>query len=774
MLDEVIINSGNPEEKILENLNKRQLEAVISQSPSTLVIAGAGSGKTAVLTRRVAYLIARGETPGKIVCLTFTNKAASEMNTRVRDLLKKVDINLPFVPPWSSDYTNSPLLCTFHALGVKILREFGDELGFQKDFNILDSSDQKTIIKETLKELNVDPKQVNPSLVSYFISSCKQELLEAKDSQNLTKDFLPVFHNLYKKYEQKLKKLNAVDFDDLILKTYLLLANFPEVRQILHRRFQHVLVDEFQDTNPAQFEIIKLLLPVEKLLSQAAEESSRFPESLQNGAQETSTTKQNYGIEAPTSTSLFVVGDDAQSIYGFRGSKIEIILNFNDYYPGTKEIILNQNYRSTQPILDLAEQVLTLNPGQKKKSLFTDNPEKVDIHYYLASDQNDEAEYIIDKLKDLYVHSKDKKDKKTDQSEIAETVFVSDEVFEKPKIKPTSTPKNNDPVSSMFDMYFQSDDTYQASQNYGLQGYNPNSWQVKEVNWKEIKDLNNCVVLYRTHAQSRSLEEVFIKNNLPYRLVSGVRFLDRKEVKDVLAILKFSLNQKDYFSLNRFLSLITKGMGPKTLEKINQFLDGEEVKLAPKVLSALQTCMEVVGTKVENSQTLVDLTGELITALGYEKHLKEKYSKDDAQTKMENIRELYSIMKQFDEDEKDSLNEKLEKFLQQISLMSNADDAGDDTPKINLMSLHQSKGLEFETVFLVGVEEGILPHINAFEEPMQMQEEVRLAYVGVTRAKKHLYLISADSRLYFGQIRANRVSRIFRPFLDSHCIRSEY
>jgi DNA helicase-2/ATP-dependent DNA helicase PcrA len=297
---------------ILQGLNQKQIEAISQVTGSTLVIAGAGSGKTSVLTRRVATLISQDVTPGQILCLTFTNKAAREMNTRVQKILTKSNIHLPHTPPWSQDYTTNPLLCTFHSLGVRVLREFGNYIQLSQTFNILDMDDQKKIIREILKELDVDQKNLNPGLASYFISQCKQELLTAQNSRQISKEFLPIFHQIYKKYETKLRDNQSVDFDDLILLPYILLRDHEEPRDTLQNRWKHIMIDEFQDTNPAQFELVKLLSPIQKI--------SQDPNS-----------------------SIFVVGDDAQSIYGFRGSKIEIILNFEKDYPGTVEIVLNQN-----------------------------------------------------------------------------------------------------------------------------------------------------------------------------------------------------------------------------------------------------------------------------------------------------------------------------------------------------------------------------------------------------------------------------------------------
>jgi DNA helicase-2/ATP-dependent DNA helicase PcrA len=714
---------------ILQGLNQKQIEAISQVTGSTLVIAGAGSGKTSVLTRRVATLISQDVTPGQILCLTFTNKAAREMNTRVQKILTKSNIHLPHTPPWSQDYTTNPLLCTFHSLGVRVLREFGNYIQLSQTFNILDMDDQKKIIREILKELDVDQKNLNPGLASYFISQCKQELLTAQNSRQISKEFLPIFHQIYKKYETKLRDNQSVDFDDLILLPYILLRDHEEPRDTLQNRWKHIMIDEFQDTNPAQFELVKLLSPIQKI--------SQDPNS-----------------------SIFVVGDDAQSIYGFRGSKIEIILNFEKDYPGTVEIVLNQNYRSTQPILNLAEKIISHNPFQKKKELFTDNPESIDINYYLARNDQDEAEYIIKQVHKLY-------GKNQPEPEMEVSVEMEDAPED---LSSFGTPtKSNDPVSSMFDVYLETED---FAPSFGKNTYNPSSWSVPEYNWEGISELNDCVVLYRTHAQSRSLEEQFLKYKLPYKLVSGVRFLDRKEVKDVISILKYVSNRQDMISFSRWFPLITSGAGPKTMQKIIQYLDDPSFPLAPKFQQEINDLSESISHGLETNSELVKFTKELLAEIGYLGYLKAAYpQKEEYQARLENIGEIYSLMIPFESSDL-TLEGKLQKFLEQISLMSSLDqDEQNNSPKISLMSLHQSKGLEFETVFMVGIEDGLLPHQNSLFEPQGLEEEVRLAYVGVTRAKKHLHLISADSRIQYGQIQANPVSRIFRPFLDSHCQR---
>ena len=785
------LSEYSKENAILHNLNSRQAEAVTALTGATLVIAGAGSGKTSVLTRRVANFINQGVTPGSILCVTFTNKAAAEMNHRVQKLLASVGINLPFAPAWKPDYTQSPLLCTFHSLGVRILREFGEFVGLKPEFSILDTDDQTAIVRRILKELNVDIKNLQPKLALYFISQCKQEMLDSSHSRQLSKEYLPIFHQIYRKYEEELQASQVVDFDDLLLLTHTLLSQHETVRSQLHKRWSHVMVDEFQDTNQIQFEIIRLLMP---------------PNRLHNSSTPTH-------FDAQTSTSLFVVGDDAQSIYAFRGSKIGIILNFTKEYPSALEIVLNQNYRSTQPILDLAEKILTHNPHQKKKELFTENPEKIDVHYYLARNERDEVEFIVRTLHRLFAESagkstisatsandenpasrlvipnfEAKSDIHLDQSESDQTNISSyDDGEIDLDISESHTSFDNpvsSGVSSMFDVYLESEDfsPYQQtaqksgfngfsqfSQANNMGGYQPSSWQVPEYKWDTMKELNDVVVLYRTHAQSRIVEETFLKYHVPYRLVSGTRFLDRREIKDVMAMLKYLSNGDDKVSLHRFLPVLLDGVGPKTMEKIMAYLEDFEYPLPPRFAQQVLELFNKLQSVWLNNTNLIDLTKELVTVSGYTRYLKEEFpSKEEFETRMENIGELYSLMFAFDQDKTVELPVRLSAFLEHVGLMTQqeANEGDINTPKISLMSLHQSKGLEFETVFLIGCEDGILPHQNSFMEEKGMEEEVRLAYVGVTRAKRHLYLTSADSRVSFGQIKANPVSRIIRPFLD--------
>jgi superfamily I DNA/RNA helicase len=493
------------------------------------------------------------------------------------------------------------------------------------------------------------------------------------------------------------------------------------------------------------------------------------------------TSSSNQSID-DNSRSLFVTGDDGQSIYGFRGSSIDLILNFNKFYPKSKEIILNQNYRSKKAILDIAEKVLSHNPKQKKKNLFTENPSnELCVYYYLARNHSDEAKYIVQDLYDNLIKKITTKHDINPPKQDKQVIYVSDEDEYQNSV--TGKQKTIDPVSSMFDSMF---DNYIDASNLpkstsysnsniwqdvnSYNHYNPTNWQIPIIDWSNCGELNNCAILYRTHAQSRAIEEVLLSFKVPYRLVSGTRFLDRKEVKDIISILKFVSNGSDKLALNRFLPLIIDGVGPKTMDKIIAFLDDPEYPLPPKFQMLINEVLTKITTIWQSNGNLISLTKELVIELGYLRYLKKEYpDKEDFLVRCENIEEIYSLMLPMEDNKDLSLFDKLAQFLEQISLMSNIDNhESEDIPKINLMTLHQSKGLEFDIVYLIGIEDGLLPHQNSLYELDGIEEEVRLAYVGVTRAKKRLHLLAAESRVLFGQIKAMPISRIFRPFLDKY------
>jgi superfamily I DNA/RNA helicase len=477
--------------------------------------------------------------------------------------------------------------------------------------------------------------------------------------------------------------------------------------------------------------------------------------------------------------SLFVVGDEKQCIYAFRGSKVDLILQFHKFFPNVKEVVLNQNYRSTQPILDIAHKVITHNTKQKHIPLFTEDPQiEKKVKYYLARNEKDEAEFIVKTLSEKFLNSENENNVSFSNNSKNEYETQKEDIEE----EITFVPDNSNSISSMFDIYLNADDLSQVKtgsnlwNSYGGLGeaYNPSSWKLKDLNWKNVP-LNKVAILYRTHAQSRAIEETLLKYRVPYKLVSGTRFLDRKEVKDVLSILRFVNNGNDKLALSRFLPLILPGVGAKTMEKIYSYLQDPEFNLPQRYLEMVETVLTQISTLFTSNDKLIDFTKNLIAEIGYIDYLKNEYpNKDEFNMRMENISELYSLMLPYDQDENLHISDKLVEFLNQIMLLSNLeskDKSDDGQEKINLMTLHQSKGLEFEIVFLVGCEDGILPHQNSLIEIDGFEEEVRLAYVGITRAKKDLFLLAADSRVQFGQVKSNPVSRIFRPVLDSHAKR---
>jgi superfamily I DNA/RNA helicase len=472
---------------------------------------------------------------------------------------------------------------------------------------------------------------------------------------------------------------------------------------------------------------------------------------------------------------LFVVGDDAQTIYSFRGSKIELILNFEKIFPNSTKIILNKNYRSSQSILNLAEQVISLNPYQFKKQLEANNTENdLVVRHYVAMNEKDEVNYILKQIIQRYGDNKIKQSIEEEEPQNIQPTPTNEVYYQDDKKAST------DSISSMFDIYLDEDEAMEINVGQSLWGgvdrqisrVKSFGWHLPVMDWSKINELNDCVILYRTHAQSRSIEEELLKNKIPYKLVSGVRFLERKEIKDVLSILRFIANHLDTLAMNRFMPLVIEGLGPKTLEKVRLFLSDPDYPLSPKIQDAVNNILTNFNSSLNKCDNLIELTKQVLDSCSYYSYLKKEFpSKDEFLTRTENIAELYSLMAPIDEQVEINLKDRLSIFLNQISLMTNAESSDNNEknqPKISLMTLHQSKGLEFDSVFMVGIEDGLLPHQNSLFEPDGLEEEVRLAYVGITRAKRYLDLISADSRMQFGQVKRNPISRIFRPFLDNY------
>ncbi|QNQ83210.1 DNA helicase PcrA [Lactobacillus sp. PV037] len=632
-------------EAILNGLNPQQKKAVETTEGPLLVVAGAGSGKTSVLTRRVAYLIEENQVaPWSILAITFTNKAASEMKSRIQDLLGPV--------------AESVWISTFHSLGVRILRRDADKIGYTKNFTIADSGEQKTLIKRILKELNYDSKQYDPRAILGLISKAKNMLLEPADyEEQVSSPFEKVAAKVYKNYQAELKRGGIMDFDDLIMQTLKLLKSNKDVLHFYQNKFHYILVDEYQDTNQAQYELCQLLAAQYK--------------------------------------NICVVGDADQSIYGWRGANMENILNFEKDYQDAEvnTIMLEQNYRSTGHILSAANSVIKNNVNRKVKNLWTEKGEGEKVNYYRASNGNDEAYFIISKIKE-------------------------------------------------------------------------------EV--KKGRNYKDFAVLYRTNAQSRNLEEVLVKSNIPYKIVGGHKFYDRKEIKDILAYLKIVANTSDSMSLNRIINTPKRGIGPTTMAKFNSFASENNfgmleafnnLALAP-ITGSAATKLNKFGNSFRNivkyalDHNVTELTEKILDEFGYLEALKADKSLE-AEARIENIQEFLGVTKRFDDnyEPEDENANSLEDFLAEVSLLSDQDDLEDEGNEVTLMTLHAAKGLEFPVVFLVGMEEGIFPTSRALNDEAELEEERRLAYVGITRARQELYLTNAMSRLLYGRIQANPASR---------------
>lgn len=611
----------------LEQLNDRQKEAVLYNEGPLLIIAGAGAGKTKTLTTKIAYLIEEKEVgPENILAITFTNKAAKEMKDRlysqIGSLAKRLQVS------------------TFHSFGLKLLRENYDMLGYDKNFVIMDSDDSLTVVKKIVKDLGYDPKIYNPRAIRNKISSCKNEMTSPEMYERYAvSDYEKVVKEIYEKYEKKLKRNNSVDFDDLLLLPIELFRKHPNILNEYQDLYQYVLIDEYQDTNEAQYILTKLL----------SEKNRR----------------------------ITCVGDDSQSIYSFRGANYKNILNFEKDYRDAKTILLEQNYRSTSNILDAANQVIKNNKQRKDKNLWTARGIGEKIKYYRAYNERDEAQYVIRKIKELANHS------------------------------------------------------------------------------VEYKDM---AVLYRTNAQSRVLEEEMLKENLPYRVIGSFYFYSRKEIKDLIAYLRLIHNSKDNVSLLRVINTPKRGIGLKTIENLTLKADEEGTSIYEAISGGKELEFKNLIERlkeVSEDLTLTELIDKVLDASGMKQDLESEKTLE-AEIRLENLEEFKSITKSFEE--REGLIS-LEDFLLEISLISDVEEYKDDPNRISLMTVHSVKGLEFNHVFVVGMEEGIFPHMNSLMENSEIEEERRLCYVAITRAKDDLHLVNARRRTLFGKEQINPVSR---------------
>lgn len=645
-------------------LNSAQLEAVKAPMGPVLILAGAGSGKTRALTMRIVFLIKKlGIKPASILAVTFTNKAAGEMKERIFKLLGRK--------------SELPIMGTFHSIGAKILRSEAKLLGLEPNFVIYDSDDTESLLKEILIQQRIDPTKFKPSLFSYIIDRAKNNLQEANqlDEQG-DKKFQRTAEAVYAEYQKQLNKNNAVDFGDLIMLPVKLFQTYPEILKKYQEKWQYILVDEYQDTNHAQYILTKLL--------------------------------------AQSHKNIFVVGDDAQAIYGFRGANLQNILDFEDDYPKAKIIRLEQNYRSTAPILSVAEKVIEQSTQQHKKKLWTENEEGPRPVLYRAEDEMAEAWFVCKKIVET-------------QDGISKELVYEDE--------------DNESILSRIMRKARTRILPKLQNREGL---------------------NNIAVLYRTHAQSRALEELLISASIPYQIVGGLKFYERKEIKDVLSYLRLLINSNDIISLKRVINVPPRGIGPKSfnllkdvlLEKKEDLL--EEIFLAKPAIKSFFSVLEAIGSLGEEANIL-DILRNVMKLTGYEVYLRD--GTEEGEGRLENIQELFNVAVSF---KSSPWQEGLNRFLEEVALMTSADELDLSSPKVTLMTLHQAKGLEFDTVFLIGLEEGLLPHAKSILESKDIAEEVRLAYVGVTRARKHLYLVHALSRKQYGLRNISVPSRILK------------
>ncbi|WBY93505.1 DNA helicase PcrA [Enterococcus casseliflavus] len=635
--------------ELLERMNPRQKEAVMHTEGPLLLMAGAGSGKTRVLTHRIAYLIEeKNVNPWNILAITFTNKAAREMKERVSQLLGSGGEDV-----WVS---------TFHSMCVRILRRDVDRIGYSKNFTIIDSSEQNTLMKRVLKELNIDPKKYDPRSILGTISHAKNELLTPEAYQAMEGSlFEQIVGRCYEKYQKELRNNQCMDFDDLIMNTIRLFQDNEDALQFYQRKFHYIHVDEYQDTNHAQYTLVNLL-------------AARF-------------------------RNLCVVGDADQSIYGWRGANMQNILDFEKDYPDAATILLEQNYRSTQTILNAANQVIKNNRNRPDKNLWTENHDGEKITYYRGDSERDEARFIVSEM-----HK-----------------------------------------------------------------------QIAEKNRK----FGDFAILYRTNAQSRIIEEMLLKANVPYTMVGGRKFYDRKEIRDILAYLSAIANPRDSISLERIINVPKRGIGATSVEKLRAFANLHEWSLleaamnvelanisgkAGKELGSFGMMMDGFAQMVPYL-SVTELTKEILEKTGYRQELVNQNNLE-AQARLENLEEFLSVTQEFDkrfeaqnEDDADAPDEKLSVFLNDLALLSDVDSYEEESSQVTLMTLHAAKGLEFPVVFLIGLEENIFPLSRALMEESELEEERRLAYVGITRAEEELFMTNAFSRTLYGRTQYNRPSR---------------
>ncbi|HEL1105384.1 TPA: DNA helicase PcrA [Streptococcus equi subsp. zooepidemicus] len=639
---------------LLDGMNDKQAEAVQTTEGPLLIMAGAGSGKTRVLTHRIAYLIdEKFVNPWNILAITFTNKAAREMRERALAL---------------SPATKDTLIATFHSMCVRILRREADHIGYNRNFTIVDPGEQRTLMKRIVKALNLDPKKWSERSILATISNAKNDLLDERAYELGASDlYSQTVARCYKAYQEELRRSEAMDFDDLIMMTLRLFDQNPDVLAYYQQRYQYIHVDEYQDTNHAQYQLVTLL-------------ASRFK-------------------------NICVVGDADQSIYGWRGADMQNILDFEKDYPDARVVLLEENYRSTKKILQAANEVIQHNRHRRPKKLWTQNADGEQIVYYRANDERDEAVFVASTISNMCLEL-----------------------------------------------------------------------------GKSFKDF---AVLYRTNAQSRTIEEALLKSNIPYTMVGGTKFYSRKEIRDVIAYLTVVANPSDNISFERIVNEPKRGVGPGTLDKLRQFAYGQEQSLLEAASSLEQSPLKgkAAQAMLALASLLSDLRADLdqlsITALaealleksGYLDMLRVQNTLE-SQARIENIEEFLSVTKSFDEvsaqqQEHEAGIDRLGRFLNDLALIADSDDGNAETAEVTLMTLHAAKGLEFPVVFLIGMEEGVFPLARAAEDQDELEEERRLAYVGITRAEECLFLTNANTRTLFGKSSYNRPTRFLKEMSEN-------
>lgn len=638
---------------LIIGMNDKQAEVVQTTDGPLLIMAGAGSGKTRVLTHRIAYLIdEKYVNPWNILAITFTNKAAREMRERAIAL---------------NPATQDTLIATFHSMCVRILRREADYIGYNRNFTIVDPGEQRTLMKRIIKQLNLDTKKWNERSILGTISNAKNDLLDEIAYEKQAGDmYTQVIAKCYKAYQEELRRSEAMDFDDLIMMTLRLFDQNKDVLAYYQQRYQYIHVDEYQDTNHAQYQLVKLL-------------ASRFK-------------------------NICVVGDADQSIYGWRGADMQNILDFEKDYPQAKVVLLEENYRSTKKILQAANNVINHNKNRRPKKLWTQNDEGEQIVYHRANNEQEEAVFVASTIDNI----------------------------------------------------------------------------VRE----QGKNFKDFAVLYRTNAQSRTIEEALLKSNIPYTMVGGTKFYSRKEIRDVIAYLNILANTSDNISFERIVNEPKRGVGPGTLEKIRSFayeqnmslLDASSnVMMSPLKGKAAQAVWDLANLILTlrsklDSLTVTEITENLLDKTGYLEALQVQNTLE-SQARIENIEEFLSVTKNFDDNPEITVEgetglDRLSRFLNDLALIADTDDSATETAEVTLMTLHAAKGLEFPVVFLIGMEEGVFPLSRAIEDADELEEERRLAYVGITRAEQILFLTNANTRTLFGKTSYNRPTRFIREIDD--------